>query len=139
VKNGDKVLVTGIVDKGFFSTNISARTVTADKTLGQTVGEAIDAVTGQNNNGAMQVATIKALPESGFIKIDGMVDSPENTKFTLKDSTGTVEVDLKTTPASSLNQGAEVTVTGYVRKGILSKSVDATEVNMRMNNAPVMK
>jgi uncharacterized protein YdeI (BOF family) len=136
--NGEQVSVTGHVHHGLLSTDVVASAVSEDKGVGQTIGEAIDSVTGQDAAGSAQSVTIGSLPESGLVKINGTVDRVSTAKkFTLKDSTGHVDVAIKSGESASLAKGNQVTVVGNVDKGLLGKSIDATEVDVRSGSAPV--
>lgn len=138
LKNGERVSVTGSVNHTILGTNVVARDVDEDKGVGQVIGEAIDSVTGQDAAGSAQVVTISALPDAGFVKINGMVDSVSSArKFTLKDQTGKVDVHIKSGESASLKKGVEVAVIGNVDKGLLGKAINATEVNVRTGSAPM--
>ncbi|MGE3622248.1 MAG: NirD/YgiW/YdeI family stress tolerance protein [Bdellovibrionales bacterium] len=132
LKNGEKVTVNGTVDKGITGTTIAATSVAQDKAIGQQVGEAIDSVTGQDQAANAQPVNIKSLPDSGLVKLQGTVeDVSSEKKFTLKDSTGSVDVSLKSSESAALHKGSGVTVVGYVNKGLMGKSIDATKVDIR--------
>jgi uncharacterized protein YdeI (BOF family) len=132
LKNGDKVDVSGTVDKGVLGAKIVATTVDEDKNVGQQIGEAIDSVTGQNQASNATPVSIKTLPTSGLVKIQGTVASVSNAKkFTLKDSTGTIDVAIQSSQSASLQKGTPVTVVGYVDNGLFSKSINATQVEVQ--------
>jgi len=138
LKDGEKVNVTGLVNHTFLRTDVVARNVSEDKGVGERIGEAIDSVTGEDAAGSAQTATIQTLPDSGLVEVNGTVDSVSNAKkFTLKDSTGHVDVTIKSGESASLKRGAEVTVIGNVNKGLLGKSINATEVDVRSSSAPM--
>jgi len=131
LKNGDKVNVTGTVDKGIILTDVLAQSVTEDKGFGERVGNAIDSITGDKPSSDARPVTIAALPTTGLIKVSGMVESVSSAKkFTLKDQTGSVDVTIKSDQSASLNKGTHVAVIGYVEKGILGNSINATEVHV---------
>lgn len=132
LKNGDKVDVSGTVDKGIMTTAVVATKVEEDKNVGQQIGEAIDSATGQTPASNATQVSIKALPEKGLVKVSGTVDSVSSEKkFTLRDSTGTVDVAIKSDQSASLHKGSGVTVVGYVNNGLLGKSIDASQVEVR--------
>jgi uncharacterized protein YdeI (BOF family) len=139
LKDGEAVSVTGRVNHTVLGTDVVARNVSEDKGVGQQIGEAIDSVTGQDAAGSARVVTIQSLPNSGLVKLNGMVDSvASEKKFTLKDSTGHIDVSIKSAESASLKKGVEVTVIGNVDNGILGKKIVATEVDVRSgDSAPV--
>ena len=140
LKNGETVDVTGTVNKGVLGTTVVATSINEDKAVGQQIGEAIDSVTGQDAAGSAKVVNIRSLPKTGLVKVTGMVESVSNQKkFTLKDSTGHVDVNITSGESASLNKGAQVTVVGHVDNGILSKSINATEVDVQSNGTPATK
>jgi len=132
LKNGDTVNVSGRLNKGVLGASVAATSVSEDKTLGQQVGSAINSITGDDEPSNAQAVNIKGLPDKGMVKVEGTVDSVSSEKkFTLRDSTGTVDVALKSEQSASLQKGASVTVFGYVNNGMLSKSIDATKIELR--------
>ena len=140
LKDGAKVSVTGTVDKGILETDIAALSVSEDEAVGKQIGEAIDSVTGQDPAGSAKAVDIRSLPESGIVKINGTVASVDNEKkFTLKDSTGTIDVTIMSGQSASLNKGTKVMVVGSVDKGLLGKSISATEVDVRSTAGPVVE
>jgi uncharacterized protein YdeI (BOF family) len=140
LKNGEKVTVTGVVNQTILGVDIVASRVSEDKGVGEKVGEAINSVTGQDAAGDAQAVSIRSLPKSGLVKINGIVDSVDSEKnFKLKDSTGHIDVTIKSGESASLNKGTPVTVIGYVDNGLLEQSINATEVDVRSNGAPTIK
>jgi uncharacterized protein YdeI (BOF family) len=140
LKNGDTVDVTGKIDKGLLGTQVAATSVNEDKGVGQQIGDAIDSMTGQTPASNAQAFNVKSLPSNGLVKVSGMVDSVSSEKkFTLKDSTGDVTVNLAAGQSASLNKGAAVSVVGYVDSGMLGKSINATEVDVQSNGVPATK
>jgi len=132
LKNGESVDVSGIVNKGMMGTTITAQNVSENKAIGQKVGEAIDSVTGNDADSNARQVTVKTIPASGLIKVNGTVDSIDNAKkFTLKDSTGNVDVNIKSSESASLTKGAHVTVIGYPDKGMLGTTINATKVELQ--------
>jgi len=139
LKDGDKVDVTGLVNHTILGTDIVARSVNEDKGVGERVGEAIDSVTGQDVASSAKTVSVKSMPDSGLIRISGIVDNVDSEKkFTLKDSTGYVDVTIKSGESASLEKGTEVTVIGNVDKGLLGKSIDAIEVDVRSSSSSVV-
>ncbi len=140
LKDGEKVTVDGTVRQTILGSDVVAGNVSEDKGLGARVGEAIDSATGQDAAASAQPVTIAALPDAGLVKVDGIVDGVSSEKkFTLKDSTGHVDVTIKSGESASLNKDTEVTVIGYVDKGVLGKTISATEVDVRSTSAPMAK
>lgn len=132
LNNGEKVIVTGQVHQTILGADVVAISVSEDKGIGQKVGEAIDSVTGQDAAGEALFVKINSLPTSGLVKIDGNVESIDSEKkFTLIDSTGHIDVTIKSSESASLNKGTPVTVIGYVDNGLLGKSINATKVEVR--------
>ena len=86
LKNGESVDVSGVVNKGIMGTTVTAQNVSENKAIGQKVGDAIDSVTGNDADSSARQVTVKTIPASGLIKVNGTVDSIDNArKFTLKD------------------------------------------------------
>lgn len=135
-KNGDKVTVTGIVDVrlfGLMGKVIEASDVEVEKTLGQTLTDAVKNATGVSLDTAPAVP-ISNLPAQGAAQIVGTVDSVSDAKdFTLKDSTGSISVHIQSDENVALAKGSHVTVTGYVNNGQLSKNFLATHINISSN------
>ncbi len=132
LKNGDKVDVSGTVDKGITGSKVLATNVSEDKNLGQQIGDAIDNVTGEKPGSNTPQVAVKALPATGMVKVSGTVDSVSSAKkFTLRDSTGTVDVAIESAQSAALQKGTPVTVVGYVDKGMFSKSIKATSVDVQ--------
>ncbi len=139
LKEGEKVSITGTVNQTILGTDVVATSVTEDKGVGQQVGEAIDSVTGQNAAGSARTVTIQTMPDTGFVKLNGIVESVESEKkFTLKDAYGKIDINITSSTSASLNKGTEVTVIGYVEKAILGKHINATEVDIRSSGTPIV-
>jgi len=138
--DGEQVTVTGVIDKGFFTTDVAARNVSEDKGVGERIGAAIDSVTGQDAAGSARAVNIQSLPESGIVKINGKVESVGSEKqFTLRDSTGHIDIAIKSGESASLHKGTEVTVIGSVDNGILGKTINATEVDVVSSSASLVR
>ncbi len=137
LKKGDKVSVTGKLDKGFFNTDIESAKVDVEKSLSENVSDAIEAKTSLSLEGA-EAYHIKDLPKEGLVKLSGTVTDVDNEKeFTIKDSTGSINVDVKSAESAQLTEGAEVTVIGYVDSGAMVKDINATKVLVTASAAPV--
>src|SRR5262245_27906450 len=66
-----------------------------------------------NPSADAKVVTIKALPDSGLVKVNGTIDNVSSArKFTLKDQTGHVDVAMEEEASTSLKKGLEVSVVG---------------------------
>ncbi|MFO1241582.1 MAG: NirD/YgiW/YdeI family stress tolerance protein [Rickettsiales bacterium] len=137
LKEGAKVSVDGTVDKGILGKDINATNVTVDKSMSENVTEGIEKNTNLSMEGA-QATTIAQLPKEGKVKLSGTVTDVDNEKeFTLKDSTGSIDVDLdQTAEAAALKEGSEVTVIGYVDDGMTGKDINATKVMVISDTAP---
>jgi uncharacterized protein YdeI (BOF family) len=128
LKAGDNVTVNGMVDKSLLGTDINARNVTVDKTIARAIGDTIEGNTSMSLEGATMY-NIKSLPKEGLVKVSGTVTKVDNEKkFTVKDSTGSIKVDVKSAETAELAKGAQVTVIGYVDSGIFTKDIDARKV-----------
>jgi uncharacterized protein YdeI (BOF family) len=130
LKPGDKVIVTGQIDKKFFglagkeidATNVSVNQPTAlSGTIPPESGVSMD----QTQN-----VPINQLPNDGLVKLSGTVDDVKSEKnFTMKDNTGTVDVKIQSDDNIILNRGEQVTVLGYVSTSpLMGKDVRATQV-----------
>ena len=138
LKEGEQVTVSGTVNQTILGPDVIAASVSEDKGIGQKVGEAIDSVTGQDAAGSARTSTIASLPKSGLVSVNGVVQSVYSGKsFAMKDPTGVIDVAIKSGESASLNKGTEVTVIGNVDDGFFSKSINATEVKIRANSAPM--
>lgn len=130
LKNGMYVTVGGTIDRGIFTTNINATSVTTHKTLTQATKSALTKGTGLDVNGAT-ATTIAKLPQKGLVKLHGVVVKIDNEKeFALQDATGTVNIDVLTNEYTALVPGAQVIVIGYVDGGLLSKDINATKITV---------
>jgi uncharacterized protein YdeI (BOF family) len=57
-----------------------------------------------------------------------VIDIDNEKEFTLRDETGSINIDIVSAQNAALTEGAEVTVIGNVNNGMLGKSIDAKEV-----------
>lgn len=137
LKEGAKVSVDGTVDKGILGKDINASNVTVDKSMSEAVTEGLEKNTSMSMEGA-QSYTINQLPKEGKVKISGTVTDVDNEKeFTLKDSTGSIDIDLEeSSEAAALKTGSEVTVIGYVEDGMTGKDINATKVMVISDTSP---
>lgn len=138
LKQGDSVTVSGIIEKpvwGLMGRDISAASVQVNKDLPTALSDAVTKTTGISMDKAEPVQ-IGKLPDQGMVQITGTVYKISDQKnFTLKDATGTVNVSIESDENVVLANGAEVTVTGFVNKGMLGKKIKATHVIL-MSSAP---
>jgi len=75
------------------------------------------------------VYTINNLPDTGKVKLSGTVAKVSNDqKFTLQDATGSIAIDLPAGNPAGVKEGAQVTVVGFVDKGIFMDDINATDV-----------
>jgi len=138
LKDGENISVSGTVNHTILGTDVVARTINENQGLGEKVGAAIDSLTGQDPAGSAQHFDIQALPKSGLVKVSGVVASVDSgKKFTLKDSTGHVDVNIKSGESASLKEGTEVMVVGNVDSGLLGKTINATDVKVLSSDAPM--
>jgi len=132
LKNGEKVTVNGQAHQTILGADVIAYDVSEDNNVGEQIGAAIDSVTGQDAAGEAQFFKIKYLPKSGLVKINGIVDSVDSEKrFRLRDSTGHIDVTIRSDESASLNKGTPLTVIGYLDNGLLGKGINASEVHVR--------
>ncbi len=128
LKPGDKVTVNGRVDKNLLGTDIDASNVAVSKSVARAIGDSIEGNTSLSFEGATAY-NIHSLPKEGLVKVSGTVTDIDNEKqFTVKDSTGSIKVDVESAEAAELATGAQVTVIGYVDSGIFTKDIDARKV-----------
>jgi uncharacterized protein YdeI (BOF family) len=128
LKPGDNVAINGVVDSGLTGTDVNASKVMVRKDIVSAVGDAIESNTGMSLEGA-ETYTIKTLPKEGLVKVSGTVTDVDNERhFTIKDKTGSVDVEMTSNEKAVLTEGAEVTVIGYVADGLLSKDIKASKV-----------
>lgn len=136
LKQGDNVTVNGKLDKNVLGADINATTVTVNKNVAQAVGDAIEGRTGLSLEGATAY-TINNLPKEGLVKISGKVSDVDNEKkFTVKDATGSIKVQVESAETAALTEGAEVTVIGYVDNGLLGKDINAHKVLVVADASP---
>lgn len=85
---------------------------------------------------AAEMATetnINSLPKEGMVQISGTVTEVDGAnEFTLKDSTGEIEVESDTD--LNLALGDEVTVSGEIDSGFFSTEIEATNVTINAMN-----
>ncbi len=128
LKKGDAITVSGTVDRDISGTDINAHTVSVSKPLVKGLKDAIRSVPGISTTDA-QAFNISDLPSEGRVKVTGTVAEVDNEKeFTLRDKTGTVNVDVVSTQNAVVTKGAEVTVIGSIDSGAFGKDINATEV-----------
>jgi uncharacterized protein YdeI (BOF family) len=128
LKQGDNITVSGTVDRGIIGTNINADSVNVNKSFVTGAKEAARTIPGVSTTDA-EAFNISDLPKSGMVKITGKVVDIDNEKeFTLRDETGSINIDIVSAQNAAITEGAEVTVIGNVNNGMLGKSIDAKEV-----------
>jgi uncharacterized protein YdeI (BOF family) len=128
LKEGDEVTVSGKVDKDITGKDINASNVQVNKGLAQGLKDTVKGIPGVSTTAA-SAFNIKNLPDNGMVKITGTVTDVSGEKeFTLKDDTGSIDVDVESSQNAALAEGARVTVIGNVDKGMLGKNINATEV-----------
>lgn len=138
LKPGQEITVFGEVDKGITGTEIKASKVSVHKDVAESVGEAVTNIANNVTGKGAIPTTVKALPDQGLVQLTGTVSDVDNEKkFTLKDSTGTVEVDIESAESAALSEGAQVNVTGYVDKGLLGKNINATNIQVVADATPM--
>lgn len=72
---------------------------------------------------------VKKLPDDSVVTLSGTVDSVQNEReFTLRDTTGTIGVDIKSNESVVLKAGDSVTVSGLVDKDITGTDINASDV-----------
>ncbi len=128
LKQGDSVTIRGTVDKGILHTDIDATDVIVSKNIAEAVGDAIEGHTGLSLEGATTY-NISSLPKEGLVKVSGTVTDVSNEKkFTIRDSTGSVKINVESSETAALTKGAQVTVIGYVDSGFFGKDISAHKV-----------
>ncbi len=136
LKQGDNVTVIGRLDKGPLVSDINARAIKVNKPVAQAVSDAIEGQTTLSLEGATTY-NISQLPEEGLVKVNGTVTNVANEKkFTVKDVTGSIKVDVESAETAALTEGAEVTVIGYVDSGLFGKALKARKVLVVASAAP---
>lgn len=139
LEKGDKVTIIGKLDKNPLGTEINASKVTVSKNIARAVGDAIEGHTSVSLEGATSY-DIKNLPKEGLVKVSGTVSDVDNEKeFTVRDATGSVNVDVKSEETVALTKGAEVTVIGYVDNGMFGKDIQAHKVLVIADATPMAK
>lgn len=133
LKKGDHVTVHGEIDDKFVTKDINAKNVDVDKDLAEGVSDAIKSIPGVSTRDATAY-NISQLPEKGMVKVSGVVTDVDNAKeFTLKDDTGSVNIDVESSENAALAEGARVTVIGKVDSGIMGKDINANRVIVTAN------
>ena len=126
---GDRVTVNGVLDKG--ATGMGAKikdgNLDVKKDITTAVNDVIEANTAVSPDG-ISTYNIVSLPQKGMAKISGIVTDVENEKkFTMKDSTGSINVDMAD-GAAAITVGTQVTVIGYMDRGLLSREITASKL-----------
>ncbi|MBX7147208.1 MAG: NirD/YgiW/YdeI family stress tolerance protein [Alphaproteobacteria bacterium] len=135
LQEGAKVTVKGSVDRGIMGTDINATSVTVQSSTSNNSTSPNAMTTTSASGEEAKTYTIQNLPNTGFVKLNGTVNSVKNQKeFTLKDATGKIDIVIESNQSAALTPNTEVTVVGYIDKGLLSKSIKATQVNVK--NSP---
>lgn len=128
LKKGDEVTVTGSVDKDVTGKDINASNVEVSKGLVRGASDAVKSIPGVSTTSA-QAFNIRDLPDRGMVKVSGTVSDVDNEKeFTLKDETGSINVDIESNERAALAEGAKVTVIGHIDSGLLGKDIKASQV-----------
>jgi uncharacterized protein YdeI (BOF family) len=80
-------------------------------------------------------AAVSSMPDGTEVTITGTVENFDSRHpFTLRDSSGTIKVDLSSAKPIVLKDGEKVTVTGDVSKSLLGTNINATDVNIDSEN-----
>lgn len=128
LKKGQQVTVSGTVDNDLGFVDVNAQNVYVHKGMTKSISDAMKSIPGVSTTDA-QAFNIKDLPSQGMVKITGTVSDVNNEKeFTLRDDTGSINVDIVSDERAALTKGAEVTVIGNVDNGMMSKDIKATKV-----------
>lgn len=128
LKPGQYVTVSGTVDNDLGMVDIDATDVYAHKGFTRSVSDALRGMKGVSTSDA-QAFNIKDLPKEGMVKVTGTVTDVDNEKeFTLRDESGSINVDIESNEKAALKKGARVTVIGSVDSGALGKDINATQV-----------
>jgi len=135
LKKGDKVTVSGLVDQDITGADINATKISVHESLVNAAADAIESKTPVSFEGASSF-DISELPNEGMVKISGVVTDVDSEKeFTLKDGTGSIDVNLDSSAQSaSLKEGAEVTVIGHVDASVTGKGINATKIIVKSNS-----
>ncbi|MBN8531292.1 MAG: NirD/YgiW/YdeI family stress tolerance protein [Alphaproteobacteria bacterium] len=142
LKQGDTVTVSGVLDKGVLGTDINASSVTVNTKSSAVTPPPSVPLTGTANpaDAPMVNATaynIGNLPKQGLVKVSGTVADVNNEKeFTLKDQTGSIDVNIGSADNAAVTEGAQVVVIGYVENGLFSKDINASKVQVMASAAP---
>lgn len=133
LKEGDRVTVSGTVDRDLAGTDINASRVDVDKGFVEGMSDAVQSIPGVSTADA-QAFNIESLPKEGMVKVTGTVSDVDNEQaFTLKDKTGSIDVDMASAEKAALTEGAEVTVIGLVDSGLMSRHLKASKVIVLAN------
>jgi uncharacterized protein YdeI (BOF family) len=77
----------------------------------------------------ISIHRLENLPEGRRVRLSGKVDSVSGSRiFTLRDSTGTVDVFSAQSLSEDVKEGFEVSVTGRVRRGLFGTEIKATSI-----------
>lgn len=129
---GQKVSVTGVLDKDLLTgSDINAREVVVHK---DAVGILEDAIEGHTDISLQGATTyqIGDLPENGHVKVHGKIlDVDSEKEFTLEDSTGKIDVELRSAENAVVTEGAQVTVVGDLADS--GERIDANRVWVSSN------
>lgn len=128
IAKGDDVTVTGKIESSVMGKYIAASSVDVKKGLSASLSDAIEGHTSISLDNAKK-EKISNLPDEGLVKITGTVEDVDDEKnFTVKDSTGEIDVAIESEENAVITKGAAVTVIGYVDRGLLSKNILAKRV-----------
>jgi uncharacterized protein YdeI (BOF family) len=129
IRKGMEVVVAGRINRGIMGANIDASAVTPRAGFNQAALEEKPA-----KPVSAPAYVIQKLPESGPVKVSGVVTTSENDReFTLKDATGLVDVSVVEGDASNVMKGSRVTVVGTVDRGVLGKDISASHITVEKN------
>jgi len=82
------------------------------------------------------VTHIKEMRNGDPVALTGTVDNVRNErKFTLRDKTGAINVDIISNQSEVLKKGDTVTVSGTVDKQLFRSDIDATDIQVNKNIA----
>lgn len=77
------------------------------------------------------ISDVKDMADNRSVTVTGTVDSVENDReFTLRDSSGKIDVDIASNQSVVLKEGDQVSVTGKLDKGLFSSDIDASDVSV---------
>lgn len=138
-EKGDTVTVKGLVDNGLTGTDINASEILVHKSPTAILEDAIEGHSNMSLQGATAY-TVEDLPKNGKVKVLGVVADVDSEKeFTLKDTTGSIDVEVESAENAAIVEGAQVTVIGVIDDGLLGKEINATQVLVTGSGQPVAK